>query len=184
MKKSTFDPLSEDGLRKIAFSNVTILDYNTVKKGKELWYKVKCNHCGKEFLKAKWTFGLYRCQCYKTVNGAYNYQGYKSISAVYFKSCKAGAGTRNFEFNITKEDMWQQWLKQEGKCALSGIPITIERNYKKMKEGMSASLDRIDSTKGYTVDNIQWVHKDLNKMKMNYPNEYFIEMCKLVANNN
>ena len=49
---------------------------------------------------------------------------------------------------------------------------------------MTASLDRIDSSRGYTLDNIQWVHKDLNKMKTNYPNDYFIKMCKYVANNN
>ncbi len=49
---------------------------------------------------------------------------------------------------------------------------------------MTASLDRIDSTKGYTLDNIQWIHKDLNKMKMNFANDYFIKTCKLVAENN
>jgi hypothetical protein len=63
------------------------------------------------------------------------------------------------------------------------LSIRIERNYKKLKT-MTASLDRIDSSRGYTLDNIQWVHKDLNKMKTNYPNDYFIKMCKYVANNN
>lgn len=182
MRKETFNHLTSK--EKIDFSNVDILCEIPKKKGKEWHYLVKCRNCGKEYYKAKWTFGVYRCQCYKTVNGAYNFEGYKSISAVYFKSCKNNAQKRNFEFTITKEDMWQQWLNQEEKCALSGIPLTIERNYKKMKEGMSASLDRIDSTKGYTVDNIQWIHKDLNKMKMNYNNQYFIDMCKLIANNN
>jgi len=181
MRTSTFDPLTDQD--KIDFSNVDILSIIPEKVGNEYHYRVKCRNCGKEWLKAKWTFGVYRCQCYKTVNGAYNFQGYKSISAIYFNSCKHGAAVRDFSFEITKEDMWQQWLKQDGKCALSGIPLTIERNYKKMKT-MTASLDRIDSTKGYTTDNIQWVHKDLNRMKMNYDNQYFIDMCKLVANNN
>ncbi len=182
MRKETFNPSTSK--EKIDFSNVDIICENPVKKGKEYCFLVKCRNCGKEYYKAKWTFGVYRCQCYKTVNGAYNFQGYKSISAIYFNSCKGNAYSRNLEFSITKEDMWQQWLKQGEKCALSGIKLTIERNYKKMKEGMSASLDRIDSKKGYTTDNIQWVHKDLNKMKMNYDNQYFIDMCKLIANNN
>lgn len=184
MRKETFNLNSESGQEKIKFSNVTILSEIPVKKGKELFYNVKCNNCGKEYLKAKWTFGKYRCQCFKTINGAYNFQGYKSISFIYFKSCKNGAKIRNLEFNITKEDIYNLWVKQNGKCALSGLDIKIERNYKKMKEGMTASLDRIDSTKGYTLDNIQWIHKHLNKMKMNFDNEYFIEMCKLVADNN
>lgn len=182
MRKETFNP--KTSLEKIKFSNVTIISEIPQKKGKEYYYLVKCNNCNKEFLKAKWTFGVYRCQCYKTINGAYNYQGYKAISAVYFKSCKSNALKRNLEFNITKEDIWKQWLIQNEKCALSGLHLTIERNYKKMKEGMTASLDRIDSKKGYTIDNIQWIHKHLNKMKMNYDNQYFIDMCKLIANNN
>jgi hypothetical protein len=181
MRKSTFDPLTSQD--KIDFSNVDILSLTPEKVGNEYHYRVKCRNCGKEWLKAKWTFGVYRCQCYKTVNGAYNFQGYKSISAIYFNSCKGNAGKRGFSFEINKEDMWNQWLTQKGMCALSGIPLSIERNYKKLKT-MTASLDRIDSTKGYTTDNIQWVHKDLNKMKMNYDNQYFIDMCKLVSNNN
>lgn len=46
---------------------------------------------------------------------------------------------------------------------------------------MTASLDRIDSTKGYTLDNIQWVHKHINVMKMDLDQEYFIKLCKLVT---
>jgi hypothetical protein len=184
MRKETFDPNSEKGLENIKFSNVHIIDFTPVKKGKEWHYLVECNNCKKQFLKAKWTFGVYRCQCYKTVNGAYNYQGYKSISSIYYKTCKSGAKSRNLEFKITKEDMYDKYMSQNGKCALSGLDIRIERNYKKMKEGMTASLDRIDSTKGYTLDNIQWVHKHLNKMKMNFDNDYFIKMCIFVAENN
>jgi hypothetical protein len=182
-KPSTFIPENPSGKSRINFSNVDIISPVPIKKGKEYFYLVKCRNCGKEFYKAKWTFGVYRCQCYKTINGAYNFQGYKSISAVYFHSCKFGATSRGFEFKITKEDMWNLWNKQNGNCALSGLKLRIERNYKKMKN-MTASLDRIDSTKGYTVDNIQWIHKDLNRMKSDYPNQYFIEMCKLIANNN
>ena len=182
-KKSTFDPFSENGKERINFSNVDIISYTPKIIGKEFHYLVKCRNCGKEWYKAKWTFGKYRCQCYKTVNGAYNFQGYKEISANYYKTCKANAKKRGFDFLITKEDIWNKWIEQNKKCALSGTPLKIERNYQKMK-GMTASLDRIDFTKGYTIDNIQWIHKDLNKMKMNYPNSYFIEMCKLIANFN
>ena len=52
------------------------------------------------------------------------------------------------------------------------------------KSKTTASLDRIDSSKGYTTDNIQWVHKDINIMKNDYGNDYFIEICKKVAKNN
>lgn len=65
---------------------------------------------------------------------------------------------------------------------MSGISITLpisshDLNY----GGYSASLDRIDSKKSYTVDNVQWVHKDVNWMKNKFDQDYFIEMCGRIA---
>lgn len=31
--------------------------------------------------------------------------------------------------------------------------------------------------------NIQWVHKDINKMKLDHSQEYFINICKMVYEN-
>jgi hypothetical protein len=47
---------------------------------------------------------------------------------------------------------------------------------------MTASLDRIDSSKSYNKNNIQWVHKDVNKMKWAFNQNHFIKFCKLIAN--
>jgi hypothetical protein len=44
-------------------------------------------------------------------------------------------------------------------------------------------LDRIDSEKGYTLENIQWVHKTINQMKMNMKENDFIQFCIAVAKN-
>lgn len=51
-----------------------------------------------------------------------------------------------------------------------------------IKTDGAASLDRIDSKKDYTIDNVQWVHKDLNYMKQDFTEEEFINYCKLVVN--
>lgn len=83
------------------------------------------------------------------------------------------------EIKIDMEYAWNLFLKQNRKCALTGINLTI-RN--RLKYG-NASLDRIDSSKGYIEDNVQWVHKDINMMKRTYDQNYFIEMCKKVAKN-
>jgi len=45
----------------------------------------------------------------------------------------------------------------------------------------TASVDRIDSSIGYVMGNIQWVHKDINKMKSDFSQELFIAWCGLVA---
>jgi len=48
----------------------------------------------------------------------------------------------------------------------------------------TASLDRIDSSKGYIEGNVQWVHRKINMMKQSYTQEEFIELCQAVVRNN
>ena len=65
-------------------------------------------------------------------------------------------------------------LKQNKKCALSGIDLIFEANHGKIEGNIS--LDRIDSQKGYTINNVQWVHKDINFMKQDFAENYFLDM--------
>lgn len=92
---------------------------------------------------------------------------------------------REKEFSISKEYGEELYLKQNGKCALTGLNIGfIKRNRdKKRCYYMQASLDRIDSSKGYVEGNVQWVHKDVNMMKWALSQDRFIFLCKLIANN-
>jgi hypothetical protein len=78
---------------------------------------------------------------------------------------------------ITKEFAWELFQKQNKKCALSGLELVISNDHKKN----TASIDRIDSAKGYTEENVQWVHKHINIMKNRFDQDYFIEMCKLIS---
>jgi hypothetical protein len=93
-----------------------------------------------------------------------SYKGYKNISGSYWNKCIYGATTRGLEFSITIEDAWQLYLRQNKKCAISGVPISFKTNNDQAVY-QTASLDRIDSTRGYTLDNIQWVHKRVNRFK-------------------
>jgi hypothetical protein len=95
---------------------------------------------------------------------------------------KHGAERRSIEFNITISDMEQQYLKQNGCCAISKQPISLPISRSEFKKS-TASLDRIDSSKGYTPDNIQWVHKKIQQMKWNIPQNEFIEWCKIISDN-
>lgn len=99
---------------------------------------------------------------------------------------KRKAKERNLPFEVTKEELWNLYLKQAGKCALSGVDITITNEINKQhnlnKQKMTASLDRIDNSKGYTIDNVQWIHKILNHMRRQYSVEEYVHWCTLVAN--
>jgi len=109
------------------------------------------------------------------------FKGVGQLGSSYWSRVLRGVRDRNLEITITIEDAWNQFLKQNGKCALTGLDITLNPIAKE-RNLATASLDRIDSTKGYELDNIQWIHKDLQFMKNNYNQDYFIEMCRLVAN--
>ena len=50
-----------------------------------------------------------------------------------------------------------------------------------INRSMTASLDRIDSCKGYTIDNVQWVHKWINVMKSDHSQDEFIALCRAVT---
>lgn len=79
---------------------------------------------------------------------------------------------RRYEFNLTEEYVISLLESQNFLCKLSGLPITVE-------EG-NASLDRIDSTKGYIEGNVQFVHKTINFMKNTMSQDEFIRFCGLV----
>lgn len=121
------------------------------------------------------------CGCLKhlTHDKSKKWKGYKDISKVQWSFIKNGALVRDIPFNITIEDGWEQYTKQNGRCALTGLILDFNKQHDKYNG--SASLDRINPNKGYTKDNIQWVHKYVNIMKWSFTTEEFIKMCKLVV---
>lgn len=104
------------------------------------------------------------------------FKGYEGIDGTHWRAIQKGAAVRNIEFHLTIEQVNELYVAQDGLCALSGLPIWF--GYKKEK---NASLDRIDSSKAYTIDNVQWVHKNINRMKWDYTQSEFITYCGLVA---
>lgn len=119
------------------------------------------------------------CGCLKNVKGKgrYNWKGAGSVSGSYFNSIVRGAtggkGRKPIEIDITVEYIADLLDNQKNKCKLSGLPISTKAG--------TASLDRIDSSKGYLVGNVQWLHKDINMMKRHYTEEYLCKnVCELV----
>ena len=143
----------------------------------------KCLACKKEF-EAQF-HNVYRgnyksCGCLQHALSNKNpkWKGIGDISASYFCSLRRGARIRNLCFNITLEEIWRLFLEQNKKCALSGKELkfsTFRNDYK-----ANASLDRIDSSKGYTIDNVQWVDKDINFMKQSMNNQEFLNIVKKI----
>jgi hypothetical protein len=58
----------------------------------------------------------------------------------------------------------------------------LPKTVKEAQNGATtASLDRIDSAKGYLNGNVQWIHKDLNRMKQEFSDEKFLDWCRRVV---
>lgn len=94
--------------------------------------------------------------------------------------------TRKIHFDLALEDLDLQYEKQDGKCFYTGIKLTLPQNPQQFRfdtQSYNVSIDRIDSNKGYTKDNVQLVLKCVNFMKQSMSHEDFLEMCKLIVEN-
>lgn len=123
--------------------------------------------------------GSWKCKaCSSSAN---NFAGkYELIPVTWFNVKMRGGMSRGFTWGITIEDVWEMYALQNGECALSGVSI----GWAEKGLTATASIDRIDNSEGYVKGNVQLVHKDVNMMKHAFDQEYFIDMCKKVAENN
>lgn len=110
------------------------------------------------------------------------YEIYNEISLKYWGTVKKGARDRKLNFDLSVEDVWNLFLKQKRKCALTKVGLKFVTDYAYNEKCQNVSLDRIDSAKGYTIDNVHWVHKVVNRLKGARELNYFLNICKTISN--
>lgn len=98
------------------------------------------------------------------------------VSGKIWSNIVANSKNRNLKLEITPDDIYEKYIQQNKKCALSGLDISLTFDAKTN----TVSVDRIDSKKHYTKDNIQIVHKIINQCKMNLSDNDFYKFCKSV----
>ncbi len=186
------------------FGELVIQELNAKWDGRGVKHQVLCRRCGTICLIRPSTLRTMLCCGCKPIGSEHpTWKGFGDIGLSFFTSVQRGAFHRGLAFSVTIEECWELFLLQEGKCALSGLALTLLAHRqpkpkqpdsdaggldgggrkKRGKSMQTASLDRIDSTKGYTPDNVQWVHKTINRMKMDMTDSQFIEFCVAVARN-
>lgn len=162
------------------FGKWTVL--NKEKRTKKYAYVLCRCSCGaekfliRESLVAGLSTGCRKCSgMVASANPAW--KGTKDIPANFFYIMRKSASARNIPFKITIDDVQDLWDRSGGTCSLSGLPIKLGSK----KLGWSASVDRIDQSKPYVQDNIQFVHKHVNIMKNRFSEDWFFDVCKRVV---
>jgi hypothetical protein len=91
------------------------------------------------------------------------------------EKCKGRAKNKDWEFNLNLLHLINLWHNQKGLCAVSGLPMETESGIRN-KIGVNpfvVSVDRINSSIGYTKTNTQLVCFAVNQMKSNFTENQF-----------
>lgn len=100
----------------------------------------------------------------------------------YFKKINNSAKQRNIEFNLTYQELLDSNHCQN--CCFCGTELKFTKTLNQASGNQNASLDRIDSSKGYEVGNIQWSCWQCNHLKSTFSQDEFIQLCNNIAHTN
>ena len=169
------------------FSKFTIIEDNFYKDNYSNHLHVKCEcSCGNKSyqrldrISKRITKSCQNCSIYLKER---NHRNLSEMTSKMLSILKTRSKTRGLDFNIDMEYLNNLYYKQNMKCKLSNIIININPINNDLKS-ITASLDRIDNSKGYIKGNVQWLHKRINIMKGNLNELDFIEICNLIAKSN
>lgn len=156
--------------------------------GKSAWWWVECDCGNVKRMRSQEVRNPANisCGCYrKKIGHKHNaWRGCGKLGSSIVKRIKSQAKRRDIFVGegLTIEYLWNLFVKQNEKCALTGIDLTLPKDYRPgWVKKHNLSLDRIDSSVGYILGNVQWVCKDVNFMKQQLSEEHFVEMCRLVV---
>lgn len=163
-----------------------------------------CNNCGIEFQKPQSEINRNKKLgrqnfCSRTCVGLNNvknfgdrrnnydiskHSGWRKDEFTKFRYHFRNIKSRNKEIDITIEDLRNVWEKQNGFCPYLGIKLTLN-SYGKIKKDpiTSASVDRIDSSKGYVKGNVQWISRSVNFMKSDMTENELLKIFDLIVEN-
>ncbi len=144
----------------------------------------ECKNCGKIITRKIYKYDRVKWMCphcsiniiiQKNGGKTINYTGTSYFTGSNFASWKSSAKRRKKEWSIIKKDLVKIYEKQKGMCALSGVQMELFTN-----SPYRISIDRIDSSKSYVVENTQFVCSIVNVMKNKFPEDVFIKMCEKI----
>jgi len=90
----------------------------------------------------------------------------------------------NFISEVLPDTLSIIWNNQNGKCVYTGVDLVLphDSNYKLVSNNFKASIDRIDSSKPYSIDNIQFTSLTVNLAKSTMSNSELLEFFEIINN--
>jgi hypothetical protein len=89
------------------------------------------------------------------------------------------ASRRNKSFDLSLQDLKDQWDKQNGLCVYSKVQL-IHPTAGSNSHIYTASVDRIDSSLGYVKGNVQFISIAMNHMKANMSDEDMFKLLEIL----
>ena len=86
------------------------------------------------------------------------------------------AKRKKLPISITLDELEELWVRQEGRCALTGW--TMEVRGGGLKDPYCLTIDRIEDTAGYVPGNVRLICWMANKAKSAWGENLFIQMCR------
>ena len=173
------------------FGRLTVLEKEGSRKGR-MWWRCQCR-CGALLSVAGKNLRnghTQSCGCLQKERASEatskrrkgkrptNWKGIGGMSSTHWRRILWGARVRDLDVSITHQDCADLFEVQKGQCALSGLPISFPKIGERVG---SASLDRVDNTKGYVKGNVQWVDKRIQQMKSDRSMQEFVDLCHAVT---
>lgn len=158
------------------FNKLTVIAFSHSDPLQHKMWKCQCE-CGNEKVLATRQLGKTQsCGCVRNTKHKAGEFPIRLYSMMH-----NSAKRRGLNFDIPVSNLWELFLSQNKKCALTGLAIDF--GVGPTGKDRTASLDRIDSTKDYVCGNVQWVHRRVNVMKQDMSKEELIYLCGLIFKN-
>lgn len=94
---------------------------------------------------------------------------------------KKGALQRGIAFELTPDDVEQMLLRQAGRCAVTQREFSNEKPAGMRIRPWAASIDRKDSSRGYTADNCRLVCASVNVALNRFGDQMFTELIEALV---
>lgn len=142
--------------------------------------QTNCSECGKSLERhrtnvspEKNNFCNYKCSIkfYDRESDPYKY---------LFSTIRRRAKVKKLKFDLTKEYLKELMYNQNNKCVVTNIPIKVIKQNEVGTLADTASLDRIDNSKGYEKGNVRFTCLGINYMRNRRSNDELVDLLSKI----